>query len=151
MPFAEGTEVPFERSRDEIERTLKKYGAHSFAYGWQGTDAVIAFEAHDRRIRLELRMPTAIEFKYDGRNRIRTETQREEACAAEMRRRWRCLALVIKAKLEAVQSRITEFESEFLAHIILPNGETAGQWFAPQLAQAYSDKRMPPLLGAAKP
>ena len=140
MAYAEGTTVPFERSRAEIEQTLKRYGATSFAYEWKDKKAVILFEASVRHLRFELAMPTASEF--EGTRYASSE----EKCAAEMRRRWRCLALVIKAKLEAVQSGIAEFEEEFLAHIILPNGETAGEWMKPQIAMAYETGKMSPLL-----
>ena len=55
---------------------------------------------------------------------------------------------MIKAKLEAVETGITEFEDEFLAHIVLPNGQTAGHWMRPQIAKAYESGSMPPLLPA---
>ena len=64
------------------------------------------------------------------------------------RQRWRALALVIKAKLEAVESGITEFDDEFMAHIMLPSGETFGSWAKPQIAAAYDTGDMPPLLPA---
>lgn len=56
------------------------------------------------------------------------------------------LALVIKAKLEAVAAGITSFEDEFLAHIMLPSGGTVGEWARPQLEVAYSTGAMPALL-----
>ncbi|WP_242394821.1 hypothetical protein [Anaeromyxobacter oryzisoli] len=33
--YAQGTSVPMERSRAEIERTLVRYGASGFAYAWE--------------------------------------------------------------------------------------------------------------------
>ncbi len=66
----------------------------------------------------------------------------EQAC----RQRWRALALVIKAKLEAVSAGISVFEDEFLANIVLPDGQLVGQWLRPQLAVSYEGGRMPPLL-----
>ena len=38
----------------------------------------------------------------------------------ERRRLWRALLLNIKAKLEAVESGISVFDEEFMAHIVLP-------------------------------
>ena len=40
------------------------------------------------------------------------------------------------------------FESEFLAHIILPgSGQTFGEWAIPQIARAYDEAgTMPPML-----
>lgn len=62
------------------------------------------------------------------------------------RQRWRALSLAIKAKLEAVASGITSFEEEFLAHVVMPNGKTLGSTIIPQIADAYANKKMPPLL-----
>jgi hypothetical protein len=33
--FAENTSVSAERSRAEIEKTLRRYGADQFMYGWE--------------------------------------------------------------------------------------------------------------------
>jgi hypothetical protein len=59
------------------------------------------------------------------------------------RSRWRALGLVIKAKLEAVESRISTVEQEFLAHIVLPEGMTVSEWIEPQLMLAYERGQMP--------
>lgn len=66
----------------------------------------------------------------------------EKAC----RQRWRALALCIKAKLEAVECGITTFESEFLAHIVLPSGETMADRALPYIAQAYETNSTPPMI-----
>ena len=46
-----------------------------------------------------------------------------------------------------MESGITAFEDEFLSHILLPDGKTAGSWMKPQIAAAYHSGKMPPLLG----
>jgi hypothetical protein len=56
------------------------------------------------------------------------------------------LALVIKAKLEAVDSGITTFEDEFLAHIVMPDGQTVASHIKPGIAAAYESGTMTPLL-----
>lgn len=35
-----------------------------------------------------------------------------------------------------------------MAHIVLPDGSTVGQWMAPQIEQAYTTGRMPSMLPA---
>jgi hypothetical protein len=50
---------------------------------------------------------------------------------------------VIKAKLEAVAAGITTIEDEFLAHTVLPDGSTFGEWAKPQLEEAYRLGSMP--------
>jgi hypothetical protein len=81
-----------------------------------------------------------------SRAEIESMLVRYKASKFACRARWRALALVIKAKLEAVESGITTFEEEFLAHIVLPDGTTLGQWAAPRLAHVYDTGAMPPML-----
>ncbi len=77
-----------------------------------------------------------------------TNTEARGAYEQAGRQRWRALALVIKAKLEAVESGVETFEDAFLSHIVLPGGGTIGRWLKPQLQEAYVGGKMPPLLGA---
>lgn len=146
-PYATGTDVPVERSRLEVERILERYGASAFAYGWENDQVVIGFKAHARAIRFLLPMPTDkdVERTAEGRQRHQAAA-RATALQAEQRRRWRALALVLKAKLEAVASGIVSFEDEFLAHMVLPNGRTVGTWVQPQLERVLSTGKVPQLL-----
>lgn len=150
MPtYAENTAVSSDRSRAEIERTLQRFGADQFMYGWSGTEAVIAFHANGRRVQFRLPMPDRNDRTFTHtpqRGNRRSDAQIEAAFEQAVRQRWRALALVIKAKLEAVEAGITEFEDEFLAHIMLPDGTTAGQWLRPQIAASYESNTMPALL-----
>lgn len=146
--YAENTSVSSERSRAEIEQTLARYGADGFMYGWDGGTAVLAFQMHGRRIRFDLQMPdrASDDFQLTETGRERSPAQAAKAWEQACRQRWRALALVIKAKLEAVESGITMFEEEFLAHIVLPHGGTVGGWMLPQVDDAYKTGNMPPLL-----
>lgn len=147
--FAEKTTVPSETSRAEIERTLRRYGASGFMYGWQGDRAVVAFQMQQRQVRFLLPMPDRDEQRFrftPARRNHRSPQDQEKAWEQACRQSWRALALVIKAKLEAVEAGITIFEDEFLAHIVLPDGQCAGDWLRPQIARAYETQNMPPLL-----
>jgi len=149
--YARDTEVSSQRSREEIERTLQRYGATGFLYGWEGDTVMLGFRMAGRMVRFRLTMPPRSEFTLTETGRERTSQDAinaawEQAC----RQRWRALALVIKAKLEAVESQITTFEEEFLAHILLPDGRTYGQFAVPQIAAAYDQGKMPSLLPAGK-
>lgn len=150
--FAEGTSVSPESSRLEIERTVTRYGASSFASGFQGKVAVIAFEAHGRRVKFLLPLPDpndrTVTRKRNDPWQGPSSAKVKERLEQETRRRWRALALAIKAKLEVVESGIATFEEEFLAHIVLPTGGTVGDWAKPQLEAVYNGGAMPPLLTA---
>ena len=147
--YAEQTTVSAEKSRNEIEATLRKYGADQFLYGWKEDGAVVQFRANGRFVRFVLDMPSQDdeEFAYTPAKRYeRSDEDKTKAWEQATRQRWRALALVIKAKLEAVETGITEFESEFLAHIVLPSGETVAEWIVPQVAAAYDLGTMPKML-----
>lgn len=151
MTYAENTSVAAERSRGEIERTLQRYGADAFSYGWEGERAIIAFRASERMVKFVVQMPDYGEFaRTPSGRRTRSAGQQQSAWEQATRQRWRALLLVIKAKLEAVEAGITTFEEEFLAHIMLPNGTTVGQATIPDIALAYESGKMPKLLGAGE-
>lgn len=149
--YADRTEVSSDRSRAEIERILRRYGATSFAYGWEVAKADIGFRIDGRAIRFTLPLPdpNAQEFRITPvRYTVRSPEAQEAAYEQAVRQRWRALALVIKAKLEAVEAGITTIDAEFLAHIALPSGATVGEWVGPQLDEVYGTGRMPALLPA---
>jgi hypothetical protein len=145
MSYAQGTSVAVDRSRGELERILARYGATGFAYGWDGDTHVLTFRAHGRIIRFALTVPPMADFVFTptGQRRHSQEKVRS-AHEQEVRRRW--LVLVVKAKLEAVTTGITSFEDEFLAHMVLPNGTTVGDFMGPQLVDVYEHGQMPALL-----
>jgi 6-phosphogluconate dehydrogenase len=118
MTFAKGTIVPAERSRAEIEKLVKKYGAKGFQSGWHGARAKVEFIAQDRVIRLTVVMPE------------NAQAQREK---------WRCLLLLVKAKLAAIDAKIVTFEQAFVGDIVMPGGKTVYESAAESIALAYKN------------
>lgn len=150
--YAAQTTVTSESSRQEIERTLKRYGADQFMYGWDDKVALVRFRMSGRYVEFQLPMPDRNDPAFTTYKRgefntyKRTPEQAEKLWEQATRQRWRALALVVKAKLEAVASEITTFEDEFMAHILLPNGKTVGAWMRPQIETAYEANKMPTML-----
>jgi hypothetical protein len=151
--YAEGTSVAPERSQMEIAALVRKYGASSFATGWDGPRALVTFVAHRRTIRFVLALPddpNAAPFRYVKVNaqgqRERSPAQRTAALEAEVRRLWRALLLTIKAKFEAIESGIVTFEDEFLPHTVLPDGTTVADSIRPRVEQAIAAGTMPTTL-----
>jgi hypothetical protein len=146
--FAEGTDVPVDRSKSEIENVLTRFGADQFMYGWKGEAAAIAFRSQGRHIRFLLPMPQASDsdMQKDRRGHRRSPSETQNAIEKEKRRRWRALCLCIKAKLESVATGIETFEESFMAHVILPNGQTVAEHAQPLIAKAYESGEMPALL-----
>ena len=150
--YASQTTVDSSKSRAEIERTLSRYGATGFMYGWDQTRAIVGFIAGNRQVRFSLPLPdrSAREFTHTPtRGEKRTPAAQQAAYEQALRQRWRALALVIKAKLEAVQDGIVTFDEEFGMHFLLPSGQTVGEWAIPQIATAYETGTMPRLLPPA--
>jgi hypothetical protein len=148
--YAENTSVPADRSRSEIDRVLQRYGATGFGYSWERREvainpvpthgprteqrdcAAVVFSFKDRRVRLDVPMPTA------------REAGTAERAERGSRQRWRALLLVIKAKLEAVESGISTLEQEFLANIVTESGRTIGEIVVPRLSEAVEADRLLP-------
>lgn len=150
--YAEGTTVTAERSQAEIMGLLRRYGASNFAYGEQAGQAVVGFTVHDRSVRFVLPLPTDLTpYRQSPAGRKRDDKAARAALDAEHRRRWRALALAIKAKLEVVESGIATFEAEFLANIVLPGGDTVADRVLPEVASAYELGQAPPTLLAIGP
>lgn len=146
--YAEGTTVPPERSQAEISEQLRRYGATSYVSGYEDNRAMIAFKANDRTVRfiLELPLPGGEEFRWTPTRQQRRPEAARSAYEAEIRRRWRALALAIKAKLEAVSTGIASFEDEFLAYTVLPDNTTVGDRARVELEEAWRTGQAPPRL-----
>jgi hypothetical protein len=152
VSYAEGTAVPAEKSRAEIEKLLRKQGAVKFASGWDGDRAMISFQLVARTVRIVLSFPPANDKRFTHRPGSsylrRTPAQAMAAHEGEVRRRWRALLLVLKAKLESVASGIATLEEEFMPWVVLPDGRTVGELMHPEIARAYETGQMPSFLPA---
>lgn len=124
--YANSTQVSSAKSRQEIESTIERYGADEFAFATKNGVAMIGFVLYDRQIRFVLPLPARDDkaFRLTPTGLVRSQKARADAYEQAVRQKWRALALVIKAKLEAVESGITTFDEEFLANIVLPGGMT---------------------------
>ena len=146
MAYAASTEVTVERSRAELERTISRYGADQFMYGWDAEQAVVQFRAQGRHVRFLLPMPSRADFARTPTGKQKSAPAAEAAWEQACRQRWRALNLVVKAKLEAIEAGISTFDDEFMAQLVLPDGSTVGQFMAPQLEAAYLLGSMPSML-----
>lgn len=143
MAYAQDTSVPVERSRAEIERLLRHHGATSIASGWEDGRAAIQCRIQGRVLRFTVPLPLRAEYGHTPAGRTRTTAQITAAVEQAERSRWRALMLVIKAKIEAVESGIETFENAFLGNILLPSGETMGEWATVELERVYATNTMP--------
>jgi hypothetical protein len=108
MTYAKTTSVPVKQSKGDIEAVLGRYGAEKYGMTIEPGRAIVMFQFKSRTVRFVLPLP------------VGTGTKIEQ----EERSRWRALLLVIKAKLESVESKIESFDEAFLSHIVMQGGET---------------------------
>jgi hypothetical protein len=78
----------------------------------------------------------------DERRGDRYRRAREQAC----RTRWRSMLLLLKAKFEAIAMKVSDVEREFMADLVLPNGETVVVSLGKQIQAALAGGKMPQLL-----
>ncbi len=166
--YAEGTSVPVDQSRREVERILERYGASGFGYAWdrreertctdctRGPAALERCEVeHAWSVRTEARELVHITFKLKERVvrldvPMPTKTEAggsNEKLERRTRERWRALVLVLKAKLEAVECGISTLESEFLANIVMRDGRTIGSAMLTRLPEVCETGRLLPPAG----
>jgi len=141
--YAAQTSVSPERTRAEIETLLSRYKATTFGYATSPEGAMVQFRLKDRIVRFTIALPKPEDARITMRGRRRQSAKVPEVVMQMTRQRWRALLLVIKAKLEAVESGVATFEEEFLPYILLPDGKTVGHHVLPAVAAAYESGRMP--------
>lgn len=122
--YAEDTKVPVAKTRQDIEAALRRAGASRIVSMDEVESALIVFMLSDRLMRIVVP--------------IAAETSRQERAAI-----WRGLFMVMKAKLVAIDRGISSVDQEFLADIVLPDGQTVGRWFEPGLRLAFQRGIMP--------
>lgn len=124
--FAEDTKVPVSRTQLQLKERLQKAGADQVAVFESANHHAIAFRLGQSMFRLTV-----------------PADPRAKDQAQDLRRAWRLLALLTTAKLEAIRDGLTTADREFLADMLLYDGQTVGEWTAPQIEQARAEGRMP--------
>lgn len=152
--YAASTDVSTTRSRDEIERTLKRFGATAFVHGWDNKisppRASTMFEIPTpgglRRIRFHLPMPDPNdhEFTRTPTGKPRAAKAADDAYEQATRQRWRSLANLIKATLAAVEDGIITAEDAFLPYtVVTPDGRTVAEIVGPQITAGQLPALLP--------
>lgn len=152
MSYAQTTTVAFEKSIAEIIALVKRREATQIGQ-FEGDDFfAVQFKLDDRLIRFRLPLPALSEMPLrDGRGVVLGPAQRNEKLAQARRSRGRALLLVIKAKLESVESRIETVEEAFLANIVRPGGQTVYDSIRGQLVMEYQTGAPGPVAGLLPP
>jgi len=150
MAYAENTTVPIEKSLSEIVMMIKKAGGVRIAQ-MEDVDALaVQFFMSERMLRFRVPLPTADTLsKHDNGNNRYLEipkATRQKKADAIRRQRARALLLVIKAKLESVESGVETFDEAFLPNIVMSDGSTIWERVAEPLALEYQSGKPIPFM-----
>jgi hypothetical protein len=148
--YAAETTVSVDKSESEIRALLRRYGADGFAMAEANGQVQIMFQMRERRIVFRVPMPRRDEKRFthsEAKKLMRSPEQAYAAWEQGCRQKWRALALCIKAKMESIDAGIETFDQAFLAHVMLPEGETVGERMERELPAALEGRPLPPLLG----
>lgn len=150
--YAQGTGVSVEKTRAELDTLLGKHGASSRAILTDDAadQALVVFVLRGLKYKLVLPLPKRAEHATrslpPGGWRWSSDRQkawREKAWEQACRERWRQVLLLVKAKLELVRLGVTTAEHEFMADLVLANGETVHHALGAEIARALADGSMP--------
>lgn len=133
--YAKSTNVPISRSKSQIEDTLLRYGIIEFGMGVSPRGDGIIFKQEGRMYRINVPNPNIKDFS--------TDAKYEQA----RRQRWRIKLLSLKGKLEEIEAGLESFDDQFLAHMVLPDGSTVGDFMRlPENVKKLAKTEMPKLL-----
>jgi len=122
LPYVD-TSVSIERSKEEIDKLLKKFGCIGIQWTWLDGKETLRF-VHEfelkgvkKGITFEIGIPEV--SKHTGRGYDKKMVRND-------RQAYRIVVHIIKAKLTAVETGVETFENEFLSKILfqLPDGRT---------------------------
>ena len=146
--YAEGTTVAPGKTIEEIQSLLIHHGADAFAQHLDVTRGIAGFMFTLRGLayRVVMRLPDPADDELTHtpvERRRRTDDQVQKLWEHEIRRRWRSLALLVKAKLVAVDEGIVALEEEFLPYVVLASGQSIAEEALPRLQEAVRCGQMP--------
>lgn len=140
MTYAANTSVAFEKSVAEIITLVRKAGAEQIGQMEDVDYFTVGFRLADRMIRFRVDFPAIDAMPTrNGRGVALSPAQRQEKLAQAKRQRGRALLLVIKGKLESVESGIETVEQAFLANVVMADGQTVYERISAPIALEYRE------------
>jgi hypothetical protein len=143
MSYAKGTVVSVEKTVAELVGLVRRFGGSQIAQLDDSDRFVIGFSMAERQVRFIVGFdpPTHQRFseRRTGKYGRRAATNEERIASSEQHRRerMRALLLVVKAKLESVESRVETFEEAFLANFVMPDARTLYEHVREPIKDAY--------------
>src|SRR4051812_35993763 len=112
--YAADTSTSVEKTRAELETTIARFGADAFGYMTDAGRAMIQFRSHGKFVRFILPLPSPTETRFTeylsrGFTKRRTPEAAQKEWEQGCRSAWRALFLAVKAKMVAVEAKISTF------------------------------------------
>lgn len=145
--YAEDTQVPISRSRAEIDRMLRDWGADAIQWSddFKHDKVLLRFlwtwEERQYVARFSIALPSRAELScqaIDRRTRRVSENKLDALMQARGRTEHRILALWLKAAFNAVNAGIVTAEALFLAFFEGRDGQTVAEVALPRLPDLLS-------------
>jgi len=122
LPYAD-TSVSIEKSKEEINKLLKRFGCRGIQWTWLDDKEILRFihefefEGVKKGVTFEISVPEI--GRHRGRGYDKTFMRND-------RQAFRIVLHIIKAKLTSVETGVETFENEFMSKILyqLPDGKT---------------------------
>ncbi|MEM9670860.1 MAG: hypothetical protein AAF950_18280 [Pseudomonadota bacterium] len=110
--------------------------------------AILGFTMNERAVRLSIPMPDrrSDEIAKTPGGENRSEQAVEAAYDQAVRQVWRAVLLIVKSKLEAIESGIVSFDEKFMPHIVMPDGKTMRETILQDMRRSLSEGSAPPML-----
>lgn len=137
MAYGEKTEVSLDRSIGEIVALLRKAGADRIAQIEEPHRFTVQCFLRERMVRFQVRFPSDDEVGQMRGNRPASLAEIAASRAQRIKQRGRALMLVVKAKLESVESEVETFEEAFLANVVMSDGATLYERVREPIALEY--------------
>lgn len=132
--YAHGTTVSTGKSREEIERTLQRFGASKQIWARDDESGLITvgFNRQDRNYRISFVLPPLEQFTTYRRKGSYIATRRTDSAAQaaqeqEVRRLFRSFGNYLKAMLAAIEDGIIAAETALLPYMMLVGGRTVAE------------------------
>lgn len=124
--YAENTKVSVDSSRGEITSILAKNGVQNMGWSSTPTKDQLIFQLQGGTYRLTMVRPSAASMEQRDRHLYvyPHNVDWESKVDQEWRRVWRANVLLLKAKLEFIDSGDTTIERELLPYRVLDSGQT---------------------------
>lgn len=133
------TDVPWSRSQSEIYKMLNSLGIYQIRFTNLQDRFALEFlmQVRENEKPRAVRLISPLQYTGDD-EKLRTK---------ELNRTHRMLLAHLKAKFLAVGLGLTEFEEEFMAHLLITdkhgNSSTVGESFLPKYKKAIDDGDLP--------